>query len=77
MTSYKLETVTRKCSITNCYFIKNSLWRRYFPVNFEIFKIPVLYWLLLNRAPTSTQLHPPPPSSFQPLPSSLQYPQHY
>ena len=29
--------------------------------------------VLLNRAPTSTQLHPPPPSSFQPPPSSLQH----
>ena len=40
--------------------------------------------VLLNRAPSSTQLHPtstqlhlPPPSSFRPLPSSLQYPQQY
>ena len=32
---------------------------------------------LLNRAPTSTQLHPPPPSSFQSPPSSLQHPQQY
>ena len=44
-------------------------------------------WVLLNRAPSSTQLHPPPPSStqlhppppssFQPPPSSLQHPQQY
>ena len=34
-------------------------------------------WVLLNRAPTSTHLHPPPPSSFQPPPSSLQHPQQY
>ena len=27
-------------------------------------------WVLLNREPTSTQLHPPPPSSFQHPPSS-------
>ena len=33
--------------------------------------------VLLNRAPISTQLYPPPPSSFQPPPSSLQHPQHY
>ena len=43
--------------------------------------------VLLNRASTSTQLHPPPtsstqlhpppPSSFQPPPSSLQHPQQY
>ena len=29
------------------------------------------------RAPTSTKLHPPPPSSFQPPLSSLQHPQQY
>ena len=33
--------------------------------------------ILLNRAPSSTQLHPPPPSSFQPPPSSLLHPQQY
>ena len=33
--------------------------------------------VLLNRAPSSTQLHPPPPRSFQPPPSSLQHPQQY
>ena len=33
------------------------------------------WWVLLNRAPTSTQLHPRPLSSFQPLRSSLQHPQ--
>ena len=33
--------------------------------------------VLLKSAPTSTQLHPPPHSSFQPTPSSLQYPQQY
>ena len=32
---------------------------------------------LLNRAPSSTQLHPPPPNSFQPPRSSLQHPQRY
>ena len=44
----------------------------------------IFWWVLLNRARTSTQLHPPPlssfqppPSSFQPPPSSLQYPQEY
>ena len=32
----------------------------------------------LHPAPsTSTQLHPPPPSSFQPPPSSLQHPRQY
>ena len=41
-------------------------------------------WVLLNRAPSSTQLYPhppssfqPPPSSFQPPSSSLQHPQQY
>ena len=34
-------------------------------------------WILLNRAPTSTQTHPPTPSSFQPPLSSLQHPQQY
>ena len=41
-------------------------------------------WVLLNCASTSTQPHPPPPSSFQPPsssfqlpPSSLQHPQRY
>ena len=34
-------------------------------------------WVLLNREPTSTQLHPPPPSSFQTPPTSLQHPQRY
>ena len=33
--------------------------------------------VLLNCAPTSTKLHPPPPNSFQPLPSSLQHPKKY
>ena len=33
--------------------------------------------ILLNRAPSSTQLHPPPPSSFQSPPSSLLHPQQY
>ena len=39
----------------------------------EMFK----FWVLLIRAPSSTQLHPPPPSSFQSPPSSLQHPQQY
>ena len=36
-----------------------------------------IQWVLLNRAPSSTQLHPPPLSSFQLPPSSLQHPQQY
>ena len=37
----------------------------------------VLFWVLLNHAPTFTQLHPPPPNSFQPSPSSIQlHPAH-
>ena len=53
---------------------------------FEHFNTSI-QWVLLNRTPTSTQLHPPlpssiqlhppPPSSFQPPPSSLQHPQQY
>ena len=35
------------------------------------------WWVLLNRAPTSIQFHPPPPSSFHPQPCSLQHPQQY
>ena len=35
------------------------------------------FWVLLNRARTSTQLPPPPPSSFQPSSRSLQHPQQY
>ena len=37
----------------------------------------LIKWVLLNRAPSSTQLHPPPLSSFQLPPSSLQHPQQY
>ena len=37
----------------------------------------ILNWVLLNRAPSSTQLHPPPPNSFQPPLSSLQHLQQY
>ena len=33
--------------------------------------------VLLKREPSSTQLHPPPASSFQPPLSSLQHPQQY
>ena len=36
-----------------------------------------IFWVLLNRVPTATQLHPPPRSSFQPPPSSLQHPQQF
>ena len=39
--------------------------------------LTIKVWVLLNRAPSSTQLHPPPPSSFQPPTSSLQHPQQY
>ena len=33
--------------------------------------------ILLNCAPSSIHLHPAPPSSFQPPPSSMQHPQQY
>ena len=46
--------------------------------------VALLWWSLLNCAPTSTQLissftqlHPPLPSSYQSPPSCLQYPQQY
>ena len=51
------------------------------------FNLPSNELVLLNRAPSSTQLHPPPPSStqlnplspssFQPTTSSPQHPQQY
>ena len=41
-------------------------------VFFMIYRI--LIRVLLNHASTSTQHHPPPPSSFQPPPSSFQLP---
>ena len=55
------------------------------PFNFAITKISVVIRLaeikyervLLNRTPTSTQLYPPPPSSFQPPTSCMQRPQQY
>ena len=38
----------------------------------------ILLWVLLNRAPTFTQLNPPPPRSFQPPPSSIHlHPAHF
>ena len=37
-----------------------------------------LFWVLLNRAPSSTQLHPSPPSSFEPrLSSTHVHPAHF
>ena len=45
-------------------YVSHILWAKYERV-------------LLNCAPTSTKLHPPPPNSFQPLPSSLQHPKKY
>ena len=51
----------------------------------ELFLEKIYIWVLLKRAPTSTQFHPPPlssnqihplqPSLFQPPPYSLQHPQ--
>ena len=56
-------------------------------VNLEVCLKEFWKCVLLNRAPTSIQLypnppsssqfHPPPPSSFQPSPNSLQHPQQY
>ena len=51
----------------------------------ELFLEQIYIWVLLKRAPTSTQfhppplssnqIHPPPPSLFQPPPFTLQHPQ--
>ena len=62
--------------------VRNNLLstkRLVFPqFNFSEFNDDVIVnRVLLNHAPTSTQLHPPPPSSFQPPRSSLQHPQQY
>ena len=56
-----------------------NFWK-YFPLTNEVYwwnRSHFWWWVLLNCAPTSTHLHPPPPSSFQPPPSSLQHPQQY
>ena len=46
------------------FFFRNEFWKS--------------IWVLLNRAPTSTQLHPSPPSLFQPPPSSIHlHPVHF
>ena len=65
-----------KNTMTNFW---SYLWL--YQINSEFYKH---FQVLLNRAPTSTQListstqlHPPPPSSFHPPPSSLQHPQQY
>ena len=51
---------------------------KYISNNFAVFFLrDIRKRVLLNSAPTSTQLHPPPPSSFQPPPSSLQRPEQY
>ena len=67
-------------------FIFLNVWEKILPPISCLFYLNSLR-VLLNRAPTSTQLpppppssihlHPPPPSSFQPPPSSLQHPQKY
>ena len=45
-------------------------------VRYSVFLFSLItFRVLLNRAPTFTQLHPPPPSSTQPPPRSLQHPQ--
>ena len=56
-----------------------NFWK-YFSLTNEVYwwnRSHFWWWVLLNCAPTSTHLHPPPPSSFQPPPSSLQHPQQY
>ena len=64
----------------NSYFL--SIISIFFDIHFH-----KIFTVLLNRAPTSIQLHPPPPrsihlhsapsSSFEPPPSSLLQPQRY
>ena len=52
---------------------KNGFWSQ----NFKSLSLDS-EWVLLNCAPTSTQLHQPPPSPFQPPPSSIHlYPAHF
>ena len=48
-----------------------------FALNLIIYVLLTNKWVLLNRAPISTQVHSPPPSSFQPPLSSLEHPQQY
>ena len=55
-------------------------FRKYFSLISEVYwwnRFHFWWWVLLNRAPTSIQFHPPPPSSFHPQPCSLQHPQQY
>ena len=66
-----------------------KIWRSFsFHLRFEIRTFTILptkrnfqelikEGVLLNRAPTSAQLHSPTPSSFKPPPCSLQHPQQY
>ena len=58
-----------------CFYLRNKwkclfLFHDWFPLEL-VFRYSILNRVLLNRAPTSTQLHPRPPSSFQPPPSSI------
>ena len=46
-------------------------------VNLEVCLKEFWKCVLLNHAPVSTKLHPPPPCSFEPPPSSLQHSQQY
>ena len=71
------------CQFILAFGICNSFFILIFSINISKYFLRVL----LNHAPTSTQLHPsspsstyvhpPAPSSFQPPPSSLQHPQQY
>ena len=56
-----------------------NFWK-YFSLTHEVcwWNRSRFWWRVLqNRAATSTQLHPPPPSSFQPPTSFLQHSQQY
>ena len=60
----------------NTYKYKKSKCENLNPLNNRLHWL-LIKWVILNRAPSSTQLHPPPLSSFQLPPSSLQHPQQY
>ena len=55
---------------TSVVFLSHSCCTRVTPVS-HVSGTRVVKWILLNCAPTSIQVHPPPASSFQPPPSSI------
>ena len=71
-----LEYITINATIGNRY-IKLYIPRKLQCDSWVLINFKLLKRILLNRAPSSILLHPSPPSSFQPPPSSLQHPQQY